>query len=206
MFEELDQGVLGELLDTQRKIVEECRKRNKKAPHVLVIFDDLGDCSDVLSCRKGGKSGGSWLTSLACRGRHMQVSWICSVQKLNQAGLTVRANVRNMCVWRLRNHKEIETLCEELSGFYDAKAVLSLYTHATTEAFSFLYVKLDAKTRNNVFWLRFESRLSVKEESEDDGDVGDSRPLGIGSGKTELLREDGPKPRRKAKSDVAGPK
>ena len=98
MFEELDQGVLGELLDAQRKIVEECRKRNKKAPHVLVILDDLGDCSDVLSCRKGGKSGGSWLTSLACRGRHMQVSWICSVKKLNQAGLTVRANVRNMCV------------------------------------------------------------------------------------------------------------
>ena len=86
MFEELDQGVLGELLDTQRKIVEECRKRNKKAPHVLVILDDLGDCSDVLSCRKGGKSGGSWLTTLACRGRHTQTSWICSVQKLNQAG------------------------------------------------------------------------------------------------------------------------
>ena len=124
MFEHLDQSVLGELLDAQRKIVEECRKRDKKAPHVLVILDDLGDYSDVLSCRKGGKSGGSWLTSLACRGRHMQVSWICSVQKLNQAGLTVRANVRNMCVWRLRNHKEIETLCEELSGFYDAKAVL----------------------------------------------------------------------------------
>ena len=136
----------------------------------------------------------------------MQVSWICSVQKLNQAGLTVRANVRNMCVWRLRNALEIQGLCEELSGFYDAKTVLSLYTHATTEAFSFLYVKLDAKTRNDVFWLRFESRLSVKEESDDDGDAGDSRPLGRGSRKTELLREDGPKPRRKAKSDVAGPK
>ena len=136
----------------------------------------------------------------------MQVSWICSVQKLNQAGLTVRANVRNLLCWRLRNHKEIETLCEELSGFCDAKAVLSLYTHATTEAFSFLYDKLDAKTRNDVFWLRFESRLSVKEESDDDGDARDSRPLGRSSGKAEQLCEDGPKPRRKAKSDVTGPK
>ena len=206
MFEELDQSVLGELLETQRKIVEECRKRDKKAPHVLVILDDLGDYSDVLSCRKGGKSGGSWLTTLACRGRHTQVSWICSVQKLNQAGLTVRSNFRNLLVWRLRNHKEIESLCEELNGFYDAKTVLQLYTHATTEAFSFLNVKLDAKTRNDVFWLRFESRLSVKEESDDDGDAGNSRPLGRGSGKTELLREDGPKPRRKPREDVAGPK
>ena len=97
-------------------------------------------------------------------------------------------------------------MCDELSGYYSADRVLSLYTHATTEAFSFLNVKLDAKTRDDVFWLRFESRLSVKEESDDDGDAGDSRPLGRGSGKTELLREDGPKPRGKPREDVAGPK
>jgi len=167
MFEELDQGALGKILDDQRKIVEECRKRKMKAPNVLIILDDLGDQGDVLASRRGGKSGGSWLTTLACRGRHMQVSWICSVQKLNQAGLTVRANVRNICCWRLRNYKEVETLCEELSGIYDKDTVMELYKYATAEAHSFLYVKLDAKVRRDVFWLRFETRL-VPKESEDE--------------------------------------
>ena len=167
MFEELDQGVVGRILDDQRKIVEEFCKRKMKAPNVLIILDDLGDQGDVLASRRGGKSGGSWLTTLACRGRHMQVSWICSVQKLNQAGLTVRANVRNICCWRLRNYKEVETLCEELSGIYDKDTVMELYKYATTEAHSFLYIKLDAKVRRDVFWLRFENRL-VPKESEDE--------------------------------------
>ena len=59
MFEEFDQGVIGKILDDQRKIVEECRKRKMKAPNVLIILDDLGDQSDVLASRKGGKMGGS---------------------------------------------------------------------------------------------------------------------------------------------------
>ena len=191
MFEELDQGVLGKILEDQRRIVEECRKKKIAPPQILVILGDLGDCSDVLSCRKGGKSGGSWLTSLACRGRHMCCSFIVSEQKLNQAGLTVRSNVRNLCVWRLRNHKEIESLCEELSGIYDTKTVMSLYTHATTDAYSWLTVKLDAKTRRDMFWLRFESRLLPKEESDSDGDDIDT-PVGKRPRTVQRLREPGP--------------
>ena len=42
-----------------------------------------------------------------------------------------------MVVWRLRNHKEVETLCEELSGVYDAKTIMELYNYATSEPFFF---------------------------------------------------------------------
>ena len=175
MFEEMDHALLGRILDEQREIVEACRKRKVKAPQVLLILDDLGDQGDVLASRRGGKSGGSWLTTLACRSRHLCLTWICSVQKLNQAGLTIRANTRCMCVWRLRNHKEIEILAEEMSGFYPKDVIMDLYTHATSEPFSFLFVRLDAKTRRDAFWLRFESRL-VPETSEDDKDG--SGPVG----------------------------
>ncbi len=169
MFEEMDHAHLGKILDEQREIVEACRKRKVKPPQVLLILDDLGDQGDVLASRRGGKSGGSWLTTLACRSRHLCLTWICSVQKLNQAGLTIRANTRCMCVWRLRNHKEIEILAEEMSGFYPKDVIMDLYTHATSEPYSFLFVRLDAKTRRDAFWLRFESRL-VPETSEDDKD------------------------------------
>ena len=48
---------------------------------------------------------------------------------------------------------------------------MELYTYATSEPYSFLFVRLDAKTRRDAFWLRFESRL-VPETSDDDKDNG----------------------------------
>jgi hypothetical protein len=72
-----------------------------------------------------------------------------------------------MCVWRLRNHKEVESLCEEMSGVYDAKTVMELYRYATEEPYSFLFIRLDAKTRQEVFYLRFEQRLVPEDVGEE---------------------------------------
>jgi hypothetical protein len=117
MYEDLDQSALGKILDEQRAITEECRKRKVKAPQVCVVLDDLADRGDLLMKRSGGQTAnGSWMVSLATRGRHFGVTWIISSQVLNLVGTVIRKNVRCMCVWRLRNHKEVETLCEELSG------------------------------------------------------------------------------------------
>jgi len=43
MFEDLDQQKLGKILDDQRAISEECRKRKQPIPQVCVILDDLAD-------------------------------------------------------------------------------------------------------------------------------------------------------------------
>ena len=185
MFEDLHQDVLGKLLDEQRTITEECRKRKIKSPQVCVILDDLADRGDILTKRSGGK-GGSWMVSLATRGRHFGVTWIISSQVLNLVGTVIRKNCRCMCVWRLRNHKEVETLCDELSGVYDAKTIMELYNYATADPYSFLFVRLDAKTRRDMFWLRFEARLCIEESNDglDDGERED-----------EQVREDGQKSR-----------
>jgi hypothetical protein len=181
MFEDLHQDVLGKLLDEQRSITETCRKRKIKPPQVCVVLDDLADRGDILTKRQGGNSG-SWMVSLATRGRHFGVTWIISSHLV---GTVIRKNVRCMCVWRLRNHKEVQTLCEELSGAYDAQTIMDLYNYATTEPFSFLFVRLDAKTRRDAFWLRFESRLAI-EESDDGLDDGERAP--------KPLRKNGQKP------------
>ena len=199
VFEHMDHAHLGKVLDEQRDIVEACRKRKVKAPQVCVVLDDLGDTASALASRKGGKDGGSWLTTLACRGRHLQVTWICSVQKLNQVGLTVRGNARCMCVWRLRNAKEIEVLGEEMSGFYPKEQIEQLYTYATTDAYSFLFIRLDAKTRRDAFWLRFESRL-VPETSEEDKDG--HRSLDPSAGRPVSERGSGRAPVRQKGSDL----
>ena len=110
-----------------------------------------------------------------------------------------------MCVWRLRNHKEVETLCEELSGVYPAKTILSLLNHATAEPFSFLFVRLDAKTKRDMFWLRFESRL-LPIESEEDGAVGDGERLASSSGAAQQLGESRQKSGGKAGRALGRPK
>ncbi len=76
MFEEMDHAHLGKILDEQREIVDACRKRKVKPPQVLLILDDLGDQGDVLASRRGGKSGGSWLTTLACRSRCVSPGYV----------------------------------------------------------------------------------------------------------------------------------
>jgi hypothetical protein len=198
MFEDLDQAVLGKILEERRQLTEECRKRKVKAPQVCVVLDDLADRGDLLMKRSGGANG-SWMVSLATRGRHFGVTWIISSQVLNLVGTVLRKNVRCMCVWRLRNHKEVETLCEELSGVYSKDEIMELYKYATQEPYSFLFVRLDAKTRDQMFWLRFEKNLVPKET--EDGDDGPG-PVGSGAGSLQQVRKD----RRPARKKAGGAK
>ena len=115
-----------------------------------VVLDDLADRGDILQKRSGPACGGSWLVTLATRGRHLGVTWVVSSQKINLIGSCIRVNCRCMCVWRLRNYKEVETLCEELSGVYGKDTLLELYKEATKEPYSFLFIRLDGKTRQEM--------------------------------------------------------
>jgi hypothetical protein len=166
-FEDLDQQALSKILDEQRQICEECRKRKTPIPQVCVILDDLADRGDILQKRQGAASGGSWLVTLATRGRHFGCTWLVSSQVLNLVGTIIRKNCRCMCIWRLRNHKEVETLCEELSGIYDKNTLMDMYREATAEPYSFMFVRLDAKTRESMFFLRFEAALVPEDVAEE---------------------------------------
>jgi hypothetical protein len=191
-FEDLEPQVLTKLLTDQRKIVEECRKRKIKAPQIAVVLDDLADRGDILQKRQGASSGGSWLVTLATRGRHMNVTWMISSQCLNLVGTVIRKNVRCMCIWRLRNYKEIEILCEELSGIYTKEDIMELYRYATSEPYSFLFVRLDAKTRDDMFWLRFEKKLALGNDA-GASDV-HGRSLDASQGSLQQVRETGSQP------------
>ena len=69
-----------------------------------------------------------------------------------------------------RRAPPVDVLAEEISGLAGSKDnALALIEYATAEPFSFLFVRLDAKTRKDTFWLRFEKRLSI-EETDDHAD------------------------------------
>ena len=193
-FEDWDHHAIGKILDDQRAIVEGCRERKVSAPHVLLTLDDMGDYGEILQARKGAKSGGSWMTTLATKGRHFQVSWLITCQKFNQIGRVIRSNARNILWFRQRNQKEVESMCEEMSGWYDKETVRQMYDYATEhQPFSFLFCRLDAKRREDVFWLRFEKRLLPQAvDSKDDGGLHGSGPLGAGSNQPVEEQRPGP--------------
>ena len=82
IFENFSMAKLGEIIEEQRKIVAECRKRKISPPQLAVIMDDLGERADILNTRKGGACGGSHVLSLAVSGRHSQITWAICAQKI----------------------------------------------------------------------------------------------------------------------------
>ena len=99
------------------------------------------------------------LNTLFVRGRHLCISTLVSSQKLRLVSPTIRVNLQFLCVWRLRNQHELESLLEEVSAVYDKKTLLQMYNMATDEPYSFWYILLTAKRREDMFFVRFEKRM-----------------------------------------------
>ena len=197
VFEVFSMAKLGEIIDDQRKIVAECRKRKIKPPQIAIILDDLAERADILQTRKGGACGGSHALSLAVSGRHSQITWAICAQKISMISRGIMAQVRCLLVGRLRSKHEIDVLAEELSGLAGSKdAALALIEYATAEPYSFLFVRLDAKSRSETFFLRFERKLGIEESN--DG-------LDDGERKNEQIREDGQKSRESSERPQRAP-
>jgi len=72
---------------------------------------------------------------------------------------------------------------------------MALYRKATEEPYSFMFIRLDAKTRRDMFWLRWEARLVPEDPAVEESD--DER-LAIGQRTTEPIHEPRPRTRRTA--------
>ncbi len=54
-----------------------------------------------------------------------------------------------------------------LSAVYDKRTLLALYNAATEEPFNFHYVKLTSKSKDDVFYKKFDHKLVIGEDEED---------------------------------------
>ena len=71
-----------------------------------------------------------------------------------------RTNFRFLLVWRLRNQNELKALLEELSAIHPVSVLHEMYEMAISdEDYSFFYVNLVAKQKNDMFYTRFDSKL-----------------------------------------------
>ena len=156
-FDHYDPEALSNIIDVQHKITNYMKKQNKtKLFSILIIIDDFADSPEFSRQSK-------LLHSLYTRGRHSMISTITATQKFSSLHPLIRVNATELYIYRLRNYKDLETFIDEVSAVADKKTLMELYNLATSEPYSFLYVKLTAKTKNDMFYIRFDKKLIIKD-------------------------------------------
>jgi hypothetical protein len=148
---------LEKIIETQSKVILHMKKQ--KHSHlfsVLVIVDDFADDPSFSRHSK-------LLHSLFTRGRHNSISTIVSTQKFTAVAPIIRVNATFLCVYRLRNTKDLETFLEELSALVPRKELIEIYHLATKEPYSFLYINLVAPRLNDTFFINFTQKIELED-------------------------------------------
>jgi tRNA A37 threonylcarbamoyladenosine biosynthesis protein TsaE len=157
-FDHYDPSALANILDIQHKITMHMKSQGKtKMFQILVIVDDFADDPKFVH------SSNNVLNTLYVRGRHNMISVITASQKFTALSPLIRVNATELYIYRLRNYKDLESFIDEVSAVADKKTLMELYNLATSEPYSFLYVKLTAKTKNDMFFIRFDKKLIIKD-------------------------------------------
>ena len=91
------------------------------------------------------------------------ISAITSTQKFRAIGNIIRINITELYIYRLRNFHDLQAFLEEVSASADPKTLQDIYKLGTKEDYSFLYVKLNSKSRNDMFYVRFNQRIEIED-------------------------------------------
>ena len=158
-FDNYDANALQNIINTQHKVIDYMKKQKGvvKLYSILVVVDDFAD--DPTFSRQS-----KMLHALYTRGRHNSISTITATQKFSSIAPIIRVNATELYVYRLRNYKDLETFIDEVSAVADKKTLLHIYKLATDEPYSFLYCDLRAKTKHDMFMIRFDKKISIDDD------------------------------------------
>ena len=70
----------------------------------------------------------------------------------------------SMYLFRLRNSNDLIAVIDELSALLDKKTLYDVYMKATQLPYSFLFIKLTAKTLNDMFMVNLNKRILIEDE------------------------------------------
>ena len=157
-YDHYDEESLTEIIRSHTQVVEyqKTKKDTKKIFQILLVVDDFAD--DPAFSRNS-----KLLHSLFTRGRHSGISTIVSTQKFTAIHPIIRCNATEMYVFRLRSFQDLAAFLDEVSALVNKKALLQMYELATSEPYSFLYVKMTSKSKKNMFMIRFDKYLEVED-------------------------------------------
>jgi hypothetical protein len=156
LIDHFDPAKLKEILDTQRKLIEFQKAHKHKHLHsICIILDDLLDNHHAMRDSRE-------VEMLFSRGRHINASCICSVQKYRSLNNVVRMNSSDDLIWRLKNRADLDAVLDENSALVDKKTLEKLYRVATEQPFEFLHINKRASTVDEMFTKSFKYRLKIK--------------------------------------------
>ena len=155
-FDEYRPEELDNIIDTQRKIIHYMKTtKMKKLYSILIVIDDHADDTKFVRYSK-------LLHGLFTRGRHDAISVICSTQKYNVLAPIIRLNASSLYIFRLKNATELMSFIEENSAVLDKERLLQMYHTAVGDApYSFMYVNMNSKDINTMYYIRFEKAFKI---------------------------------------------
>ena len=157
-YEEYHEADLMRIIDLQFKVVAYMKQQGyKELYQILIIIDDFADTPSFTR-------NSQLLNSLYIRGRHMAISVVTSTQVYRALGPVIRKNITDIAVFRLRSKLELDAIMEELSGVYDKKTLLEMYNVATEEPYSFLFINLMSKDKEQMFYIALKYVLVPKRD------------------------------------------
>ena len=155
-FDEYRPEELENIIDTQRKIIHYMKNTKMKTLYsILIVIDDHADDTKFVRYSK-------LLHGLFTRGRHDAISVICSTQKYNVLAPIIRLNASSLYIFRLKNATELMSFIEENSAVLDKERLLQMYHTAVGDApYSFMYVNMNSKDINTMYYIRFEKAFKI---------------------------------------------
>ena len=152
-FDHYNAEALERIIQNQTDLIKHMKSKNMKSLYsILIIIDDFADDPSFSRHSK-------LLHSLYTRGRHSMISTITATQKFNAIHPIIRVNATELYVYRLRNMKDLDTFVEEVSATIPKKTLMQIYEKCTASPYSFLYVKLTAKSIHDMFYCNLTQKV-----------------------------------------------
>lgn len=140
VFNEYDESLLKELIDTQKANIKQYGK--KRTPFVLCILDD---CIEHVGSF-------SYINQVVTKIRHFNISLIILCQKLKSIGRTIRLNSDYITLFRTSNLSEVEDVLDEYVGRKFKNQLFSQVSEHFKTPYTFLHIDLKTSDYSKRFW------------------------------------------------------
>ena len=171
VFTHMDEEALMKIFNAQSQLSAK-EKLQRKQDHskepltsILFIVDDL---SDSTALRQRNES---FLNKAFTTGRHSGQSVWLNIHALSAAGTLLRKNASMLLVFKISNHKEYDMLRTEYAHLVGKEEFDEIYQMAVGKGappFSFLTIFPHSQSEDELFLARFDQRLTVESDSDDD--------------------------------------
>ena len=136
IFEDYDEAIIEEIMKEQSEIIEDKKFQKKKAPHILIILDDV--ITSIGDAKRDTLKRGFFSF------RHWKISCILTSQQFNQVPRGIRLNASNIFVFTV-NNSEVKRIADEQA--IDQNLFTQIYEQATEEPFAFLHINMKASIK-----------------------------------------------------------